>query len=108
MNLMLLAFAAALTSAGETVAARSAASVEGATVVDWRFGMALAENGAPDNSAPDEDFGRAPEGQSRDPDGNVSPDQSPDVIRPPDEDNEDDGADPPGCVFKKEPLELLV
>ena len=67
-------------------------------------GMELAQYDAPKENEPDDDNvappERAPEPDTQPP-GDDGANQ--DVIPPP-----DDGRDPPGCVFTKQPLELLV
>jgi hypothetical protein len=67
-------------------------------------GMELAQNDAPKENEPDDNSvappERAPEPDTQSPGDDGS---SPDVIPPP-----DDGTNPPGCVFTKQPLELLV
>ena len=71
-------------------------------------GMELAQYDAPKKNEPgDQDNGVAPpDSQAPEPDTQLpGTDQAnPDVITPP----SDDGADLPGCVFTKQPLELLV
>lgn len=67
-------------------------------------GMELVQYDAPKENEPDDDNvappERAPEPDTQPP-GDDGVNQ--DVIPPP-----DDGRDPPGCVFTKQPLELLV
>lgn len=67
-------------------------------------GMELVQYAAPKENEPDDDNVAPPE---RDPEPDTQPPgddgANQDVIPPP-----DDGRDPPGCVFTKQPLELLV
>jgi hypothetical protein len=66
-------------------------------------GMELAQYDAPKENEPGDDSDAPPE-RSPDPDTQQPGDKgaNPDVAPPP------DGTDPPGCVFTKQPLELLV
>lgn len=73
-------------------------------------GMELIQNAAPNEAAPDGSSADAPEdgpgdGDDRAPDdGRPGPNSgaNPDRASPPDSD------EPPGCVFRKQPLELIV
>lgn len=74
-------------------------------------GMELIQNAAPNEVAPDGNSADAPEdgpgdGDDRAPDdGPPGPDSgaNPDQASPP-----DDSDEPPGCVFRKQQLELIV
>lgn len=92
------------------VPAGSSAS-SGRFVLSGCTGMELVQNAAPDDGSPDANSGTPPDEGSKD--GNSQ--------SPGDDDGAEDGdgtdsnqasppdsAEPPGCIFRNEPLELLV